>query len=40
LVLDVKGDVIYQFESDAAFDDLASLYGVFGMTNEFKGGTP
>ena len=30
----LKGDVSYQFESDAAYDDVASLYGVFGVTNE------
>jgi hypothetical protein len=30
----LKGNVSYQFESDAAFDDVASLYGVLGITNE------
>jgi osmotically-inducible protein OsmY len=30
----LKGDVSYQFESDAAYDDVASLYGVLGVTNE------
>jgi osmotically-inducible protein OsmY len=30
----LKGDVNYQFQSDAAFDDVASLYGVVGITNE------
>jgi osmotically-inducible protein OsmY len=30
----LKGDVSYQFESDAAYDDVASLYGVIGVTNE------
>jgi osmotically-inducible protein OsmY len=30
----VKGNVSYQFESDAAYDDVASLYGVLGVTNE------
>ena len=30
----LKGDVSYQFESDAAYDDVASLYGVVGVTNE------
>jgi osmotically-inducible protein OsmY len=32
----LKGDVNYQFESDAAYDDVASLYGVYGITNEIK----
>lgn len=30
----LKGDVLYQFESDAAYDDVASLYGVYGVTND------
>ena len=30
----LKGDVSHQFESDAAYDDVASLYGVYGGTNE------
>ena len=30
----LKGDVSYQFESDAAYDDVATLYGVVGVTNE------
>jgi osmotically-inducible protein OsmY len=30
----LKGNVSYQFESDAAYDDVASLYGVAGVTNE------
>ena len=30
----LKGEVSYQFESDAAYDDVASLYGVLGVTNE------
>src|SRR5262245_1831292 len=30
----LTGDVSYQFESDAAYDDVASMYGVFGITNE------
>src|SRR5271166_2210988 len=29
----LKGAVSYQFESDAAYDDVASRYGVFGVTN-------
>ena len=32
----LKGDVTYQFQSDAAYDDVASLYGVYGVTNEIK----
>jgi osmotically-inducible protein OsmY len=30
----LKGDVSYQLESDAAYDEVASLYGVLGVTNE------
>src|SRR3984957_6537244 len=30
----LKGDVSYQFESDAAYDDVPSLLGVVGVTNE------
>jgi osmotically-inducible protein OsmY len=36
----LKGDVSYQFESDAAFDDVASLQGVLGITNEIRVTTP
>jgi osmotically-inducible protein OsmY len=32
--LTLKGNVSYQFESDAAYDDVASLYGVVGVSNE------
>ena len=32
----LKGDVSYQYQSDAAYDDVASLYGVYGITNEIK----
>src|SRR6476469_6953785 len=32
----LTGDVGFQFQSDAAYDDLASLYGVYGVTNEIK----
>jgi osmotically-inducible protein OsmY len=32
----IKGNVAFQFESDAAFDDVASLYGVIGVTNEIR----
>src|SRR5205807_2910688 len=30
----LKGDVTYQFESDAAYEDVATLYGVYGVTNK------
>ena len=30
----LSGDVTYQFECDAAYDDVASLVGVFGVTND------
>jgi osmotically-inducible protein OsmY len=30
----LKGRVSFQFQSDDAFDDVASLYGVTGVTNE------
>jgi osmotically-inducible protein OsmY len=30
----LKGNVSYQFETDAAYADVASLYGVLGVTNE------
>jgi osmotically-inducible protein OsmY len=36
----LKGSVSYQFESDAAYDDVASLYGVLGMTNEIVVSNP
>ena len=36
----LKGDVSYQFESDAAYDDVASLYGVLGVTNEIVVSNP
>lgn len=32
----LKGDVTYQFQSDAAYNDVATLYGVYGVTNEIK----
>ena len=32
----LKGDVRFQFQSDAAYDDVASLYGVYGVTNEIR----
>jgi osmotically-inducible protein OsmY len=36
----LKGDALYQFESDAAYDDVATLYGVYGVTNEIKVNEP
>jgi osmotically-inducible protein OsmY len=30
----LRGDVNYQCQSDAAYDDVASLHGVYGITNE------
>ena len=32
----VHGDVSFQFQSDAAYDDVSRLYGVAGITNEIK----
>jgi osmotically-inducible protein OsmY len=32
----LKGDVSYQFESNAAYEDVAGLYGVVGVTNEIR----
>jgi osmotically-inducible protein OsmY len=32
----LKGDVSYQFQSDAAYDDVATLYGVVGVSNEIR----
>src|SRR4051812_22892221 len=32
----LKGDVGLQFQSDLAFDDVAGLYGVTGVTNAIK----
>src|SRR3954451_22473059 len=32
----LKGDVGFQFQSDLAFDDVAGLYGVTGVTNAIK----
>ena len=30
----LKGPVRYQYQSDAAYEDVSRLYGVFGITNE------
>jgi hypothetical protein len=32
----LKGNVSYQYESDAAYDDVSVLYGVYGVTNEIR----
>jgi osmotically-inducible protein OsmY len=32
----LKGDVEFQFQSDLAFDDVAGLHGVTGVTNEIR----
>ena len=32
----LKGEVTYQIQSDAAYDDVATLYGVYGVTNQIK----
>jgi hypothetical protein len=34
------GDVSYQFESNAAYEDVAGLYGVVGVTNEIRVSNP
>ena len=36
----LKGDAFFQFQSDAAYEDVARLYGVVGITNEIKVTTP
>ena len=30
----LKGDVFFQFQSDAAYEDVARLHGVVGVTNQ------
>jgi osmotically-inducible protein OsmY len=32
----LKGDVVFQFQSDEAFNQVASLHGVTGVTNEIR----
>ncbi len=36
----LKGDVPYQYQSDLAFEDVAGLFGVVGVTNEIRVTTP
>ena len=32
----LRGTVSWQFESDAAYEDVANLFGVIGITNEIR----
>ena len=32
----LKGDLDYQFQSDAAYEDVSGLYRVCGITNEIR----
>ena len=36
----LTGNVSYQFESNAAYEDVAGLYGVVGVTNEIRVSNP
>ncbi|MBV9417439.1 MAG: BON domain-containing protein [Solirubrobacterales bacterium] len=36
----LTGNVTHQFQSDAAYDDVASMRGVYGITNEVVVSTP
>lgn len=36
-VVTLKGDVSYQLQSDAVYDDVANLFGVIGINNEING---
>ena len=36
----LTGDVTFQFQSDAAYDDVSRLYGVAGVTNEIRVTSP
>ena len=38
--LTLTGEVNFQYQSDAAYDDVANLQGVTGITNEIKVITP
>ena len=38
--LTLTGIVNYQFESDAAYEDVAALQGVLGITNKIEVITP
>jgi osmotically-inducible protein OsmY len=32
----LTGDVSYQFESNAAYEDVAGLFGIYGVSNEIR----
>jgi osmotically-inducible protein OsmY len=32
----LTGNVSYQFESNAAYEDVAGLFGIYGVTNEIR----
>jgi osmotically-inducible protein OsmY len=32
----MTGEVSYQFQSDAAYDDVADVFGVIGITNDIR----
>jgi osmotically-inducible protein OsmY len=36
----LTGDISFQFQSDAAYDDVSRLYGVAGVTNEITVTSP
>jgi osmotically-inducible protein OsmY len=36
----LKGPVSYQYQSDAAYDDVSRLYGVYGITNKIVVSNP
>jgi osmotically-inducible protein OsmY len=36
----LKGNVSYQYQSDAAYDDVSKLYGVYGITNQIVVSNP
>jgi osmotically-inducible protein OsmY len=38
--LTLSGEVSYQFESDAVYEDIASVKGVLGVTNQIRVITP
>ena len=35
-VVTLRGEVSYQFQSDAAYDDVAGVFGVIGITNAIR----
>jgi len=36
----LNGEVSYQYQSDAAYDDVSKLYGVYGITNQIVVNNP